>query len=388
MSAFLGKDKLIYDPAYVSDSDNVGSFVKAGSDGQPITWTNVGLVAASYTGTPTGCATPVTIDADTAGSAGNVTLTGDGVKDIATLISDWNTANPTNTLTLSAGVGTQVPNNGATIVLSGGSNGKDGLDVYVINSVNVTSHYEYHEDTAHVSGDTGAFILAVRNDTNTALTSANGDYSPIAVDQYGRVRTVTDLDINFDYVYAEDSAHSNGDLGAFTLGVRQDALSSSVSNDGDYGAFKLNDRGAMWVAPVGTVADDVADTENPVKVGSRSNWGALDAVSADGDRADLVSDKYRRIYVNNGSNINMLPTARTVTTSATALPASALDGRRQILIQNLGSKEMFIGDSGVTTSSGLRVAAGATVTLELGSDVALYGIVATGSNNVRVLELA
>lgn len=76
--------------------------------------------AATYTGIPTGCSTSVTIDADNVGVAGNVTLTGNGTDDIADLILAWNTAHPTNTLTLSAGIGTQTPDLGATIVLAGG----------------------------------------------------------------------------------------------------------------------------------------------------------------------------------------------------------------------------------------------------------------------------
>lgn len=43
------------------------------------------------------------------------------------------------------------------------------------------------EDSPHVSGDTGSFILAVRNDGSAPLTSTNGDYSPIAVDSAGRL---------------------------------------------------------------------------------------------------------------------------------------------------------------------------------------------------------
>lgn len=77
-------------------------------------------VAASYTGQVAGMATPVTISADVAGAAGNaVILTGDGAKNISTLISDWNGTNPEQ-ITLDSGTGTQTPNNGTTIALSGG----------------------------------------------------------------------------------------------------------------------------------------------------------------------------------------------------------------------------------------------------------------------------
>lgn len=47
------------------------------------------------------------------------------------------------------------------------------------------------EDAAHASGDTGVQMLAVRNDGGaTALTSANGDYSPVAVSPDGSQHVV------------------------------------------------------------------------------------------------------------------------------------------------------------------------------------------------------
>ena len=45
----------------------------------------------------------------------------------------------------------------------------------------------FAEDTAHTSGNTGAFVLGVRNDLNTVMTNADGDYSPIAVNDKGAV---------------------------------------------------------------------------------------------------------------------------------------------------------------------------------------------------------
>lgn len=38
----------------------------------------------------------------------------------------------------------------------------------------------YAEDAAHTSGDKGFFVMQVRNDTMSSITSADGDYSPIA----------------------------------------------------------------------------------------------------------------------------------------------------------------------------------------------------------------
>lgn len=59
-----------------------------------------------------------------------------------------------------------------------------------------TNEAEQEEDTPHVSGDAGTFILAVRNDNNTALTDANGDYSPIAVDSAGQVKVTGTVSVS------------------------------------------------------------------------------------------------------------------------------------------------------------------------------------------------
>jgi len=75
--------------------------------------------AASFTGQVDGMSTDVTIDADNAGAAGNVTLGVDGIMDLDALIAGWNIAYPLNTLTLSSGDGEQIPSE--DIVLSGGS---------------------------------------------------------------------------------------------------------------------------------------------------------------------------------------------------------------------------------------------------------------------------
>lgn len=51
----------------------------------------------------------------------------------------------------------------------------------------LTTPGTFAEDSAHVSGNTGSFVLGVRNDANAAMTSANGDYSPVAVNANGAV---------------------------------------------------------------------------------------------------------------------------------------------------------------------------------------------------------
>lgn len=107
---------------------------------------------------------------------------------------------------------------------------------------------DFAEDSAHASGDYGTQVLAVRNDTEGSLVGANGDYAPLQVDALGRLRVNADINLNNDFVYAEDSASASGDLGASVLMVRQDTLATSTSADGDYGNFKGTASGELYVA--------------------------------------------------------------------------------------------------------------------------------------------
>lgn len=120
------------------------------------------------------------------------------------------------------------------------SGAKQALDVYPVST--------FAEDAAHTTGDLGQFVLAVRKDAEGALAGTDGDYAPLQVDALGRLRVNADINVANDFVYAEDAAAASGDLGASVLLVRQDTLSSSTSTDGDYGHFKSNAAGELYIA--------------------------------------------------------------------------------------------------------------------------------------------
>lgn len=323
----INLERLVFDPANPDDGPNMGSYLRAGSDGDLISSTNVG--------------------------------------------------------------------------------GKEGLDVNVINTISATIAGTYAEDSAVVSGDTVFGAGVQRHDANTTTVSADGDYSLMHVNAVGGLKTSligstgNNLVINADGsinasivatsdgIYAEDSAAANADLGQSVLQVRQDTLTSSVSADGDYGWFKMNSRGALWVSPVGTVADDAADSENPVKVGGRAiaTATALAAVSIN-DRVDMVSDLYRRQLINDSPNIGLLQQAVSVGTSEVALPTSSLAGRRDIVIQNKGSKSIFVGATGLSVADGIEIGKGASMSMRLGQGVAVFAISTAAAQDVRVLEVA
>lgn len=264
------------------------------------------------------------------------------------------------------------------------------LDVNVVATVGAGG---YAEDSAHVSGDIGTQILAVRSDAGGTLVSADGDYTPLSVNASGELRVAADISVTTGSDKAEDSAHASGDIGAYVLGVRQDTLTSSTSADGDYGSLKLDSLGRLWTNPTvsGDIADSAADSGNPVKIGGRAISGALVSTGmADNDRADLVTDLYRRVWVNDTPNVAGSNAAVSVDTTAggVALFASPLAGRKEVEIQNLGNKSIFVGFGTVTAANGTRIAAGATLTKDLGPDLALKAIAESGTQDVRVLQVA
>jgi hypothetical protein len=99
-------------------------------------------------------------------------------------------------------------------------------------------------------------------------------------------------------------------------------------------------------------------------------------------------DTLGRQWVNSSANVALAASAAAVTTTAAAVVASALANRRSMEIQNVGNREIFIGDSGVTASTGLRIPSGASYQMEVGSNVVVYALTSTSTSALRVLELA
>jgi hypothetical protein len=75
-------------------------------------------------------------------------------------------------------------------------------------------------------------------------------------------------------------------------------------------------------------------------------------------------------------------TAATLIVDMRAGPSGS--GRVAVTIYNNGSATIYLGGAGVTTSNGLPLVAGASITIN--AMAAVYGIAASGSQNVGTLE--
>lgn len=195
------------------------------------------------------------------------------------------------------------------------------------------------EDTAHSSGHMGTMPLAVRNDAGTPL-AADGDYIPFTTDSTGALRTSTTIDFVGDY--AEDSAHVSGDIGLFTLGVRNDNQATTVTSaNNDYSGFSTDDRGAL--------------------------------------------------FTKNTNQRSSLQQVVTVGTTAVALPATPLTNRSNMFIQMLSSGSLFLGSATVTNSGatrGLQLGNGGFVSIDVGPGNAVFGVANAAGKDVAVWEFA
>lgn len=139
--------------------------------------------------------------------------------------------------------------------------------------------------------------------------------------------------------YLEDSAHASGDKGSYSLSVRSDIPSAATSANGDY--------------------------------------------------ASLLSDNKGRLWVNDAANAGQSYGALSITSTAAEFLGSPLAGRKLLLLQNLGSKDVFIGfDSSVTSSNGLMLAKHSSIELPFGDNLDVFMITASGTADVRYIQLA
>jgi len=200
----------------------------------------------------------------------------------------------------------------------------------------------FAEDSAHTSGDLGIMGLAVRNDAGTSLAGTDLDYAPLSLDASGNLRVSGSFTVNEAGDYAEDSAHVSGDIGYFNMGVRNDnQATTATSSDGDYSQFSVNSKGAMYVKDIAAAAN------------------------------------LQQIVV--------------VGTTALPLPASSLANRSSMFVQMLSGGDLYLGSASVTNSGatrGFKLGNGGFVNVDAGPANLVYGVASAASKDVLVWEFA
>lgn len=337
-----------------------------------------------------------------------------------------------NTIADSDSVGAFLRSDDGTLLTHTTDGSREALDVF--------TELGQAEDAAHSSGDIGAMALAVRNDTEGSLVDTDGDYAPLQVDSSGRLRVIADLDVVNLSEKDEDSAHTSGDTGDYVLAVRADArpTDANTSADGDYASFFVNANGELYVKATDTDAllttidadtSSIATDASTIAGDTTSIDATLTALSqdedaahtsgdagiqalavrndtlaaladTDGDYAPLQVDADGALYVNVANEISIDDAALADTAIASAanalgaantaedVVASPLANRKYLFIRNSGNRTAYIGASGVSAADGFPLSPGSVLELRAGPSIDIEWVSANTSQEIRTLELS
>lgn len=103
------------------------------------------------------------------------------------------------------------------------------------------------------------------------------------------------------------------------------------------------------------------------------------AYSADGSRTHIGADSAGLQVVERGATIDS--GSASVTTSAAVVKAADAT-RRSLVLTNLGSDYVFIGDSAVAVNTGIRLAPSQALTLDKSPTAAVYAVANSGTQTV------
>ena len=98
-------------------------------------------------------------------------------------------------------------------------------------------------DSALGATDTGVMALAIRDDTLTTLTPADGDYVPLRVSSTGQLH-VTGAGGGTEYT--EDVVTANPQVGSAIMMERDDALTTVTPAEADWIGLRGTAEGALW----------------------------------------------------------------------------------------------------------------------------------------------
>lgn len=355
----ITKGKLIADPAVDLDGDSVAAFMRDGS-GNALTSTSGALdvnidnasIAVTATDLDIRDLAFATDSVDVSGSSvsisGSVTVTATNldIRDLAFATDKVDVSGSSNVAVTDGGGSLTV--DGTVAVSSVGGTvtvAATDLDIrnlaFASDSVDVSGSAVSISGTVAVTQSTSPWVVSatdldIRDISHTSDSIKIGDGTDfLAVNADGSINVTGSFSINGQY--AEDSAHVSGDVGLYNLAVRADAPAVASSASGDY--------------------------------------------------ASQTVDAYNRSWVNSGANVSMANAAASVTTTSALLIAAAA-GRRKILVQNLGTKAVYLGASGVSTANGIKLPAGADLELEIGPALPLHSVAESGTQDVRALQLS
>lgn len=201
--------------------------------------------------------------------------------------------------------------------------------------------------------DAGGDELAIAGDGSITVSANGGSFAV----------TATDLDIR-DLDSSQDSVEI------------ATAAGQALDIDGS-GYLTVNVNGTVAVSATDLDIRDLTHVSDSIKIGDGTEFLAI---NADGSiNTNAAEDAYDTWQTS------------TVTAVATAggaeIAATPLANRLRMVIQNLGSQDVFLGeDNTVTTSTGLKLPKGSSMDMKYGATANIFAITAAGTADLRIAE--
>jgi hypothetical protein len=102
----------------------------------------------------------------------------------------------------------------------------------------------------------------------------------------------------------------------------------------------------------------------------------------------IACDSAGHLYVNSSGGTKLLTTAAPTTTPASVVLAANAN-RKVAIIRNVGTVDVYLGVSAaVTTANGFLLQRGGEVLVDDFSDDVWYGITASGTADLRIIEVS
>jgi hypothetical protein len=219
--------------------------------------------------------------------------------------------------------------------------------------------------------------------------------------------------------YDEDSAHTSGDKGQFSLGIRVDDLTAVPASvlagtEGDYQGLISDATGALYVAGTDFDIRSLTSVSDSVSIADGGNSITVDAIDLDIRDLTAASDSVESwthdgtgtaigstagaLDVNIASgdidddlgNIAIENTATPVSLIAVNVVSAALANRKHLMLANEGNKGLYYGKSGVTVANGFPLYPREKMSARIGPAVVVQVIGSTGSaaEDLRVMEIS
>lgn len=290
-------------------------------------------------------------------------------------------ASSADTQAASSNVGAYLRSSDGTLLTHTDVGGKKALDVRVAEGINVEVDLDAADDSVASWTNDGA-------GNAITSTSENGDQAlDVHLSNTSIAVTATDLDIR-DLSFATDSVDVSGSevsLDAATLAALETITVEQGTSPwvvGDGGGSLTVDASDLDIRDLSAAQDSVESwTHDGSGNAITSTTGWLDVNIAGG--SVIVSDAAL-------ANSALKALAETVGTSAAQIVdgADELANRKYLYLYNNGNRVAYVGESGVTTSTGFPLPPGSILEARIGAAVDVYMIADAAAQNVRTLQLS